>query len=116
MARYKIRDCFLSDVLGRDYFLPEDRNYAEDTFGGIRVVFHDAQANRLFVEVDHREAVGFIDFVDGWGEAYISIPPPPLPIMVFTLSNMALGLGSLSPLITIGSVVGYNELRKLVKI
>ena len=110
MVRYRIRDVILSEILGRDYYLPEDRNWAEDVPGGLRVHMEDAQASKLIFEVDGREAV--VDIYDGYVDTYILVPPEPLPPIAFSappLLNMLLGA---TPIIVTGSIIAVNEAIK----
>jgi len=55
MTRYRVRDVILSDVLGYDYYLPEDRNWAEDIEDGWHIHLEDAKASRLVAEVEDEE-------------------------------------------------------------
>ena len=55
MVRYRILDVILSEILGRDYYLPEDRNWAEDIEDGWHIHLEDAQASRLVAEVEDEE-------------------------------------------------------------
>ena len=50
--KYRIRDCILSEILGKDYYLPEDRNYAVDIEGGWHVHMENAQASKLIAVVE----------------------------------------------------------------
>ena len=52
MVRYRIRDRILSEILGKDYYLPEDRNYAVDIEGGWHVHMENAQASKLVAVVE----------------------------------------------------------------
>jgi len=114
MARYRIRDVILSEVLGRDYYLPEDRNSAEDVLGGVHVKFTDAQASRLHVEAEGRPVLGWVDLIDGRGEAYIALPPEPLPVAVLCPTSMAVGVAASTPLIAAGAAIAFTEAsRKL---
>ena len=50
--KYRIRDCILSDILGKDYYLPVDRNYVVDIENGWHVHLEDAQAGKLIAVVE----------------------------------------------------------------
>jgi len=125
-VRYRVRDAILSEVLGEDYYLPEDRDWAEDVEGGWRVHMEDAQASKLVAVIRDEEGnvvferelpvrggrlVADVYYGDygGEGAAIGGAAGSMIPGLTVGLRTRRVGLGLLAALIggVMGAGVGY---------